>query len=78
MLGWQFFPNFQIQSLYYESVILQGDPNQNFLLQMAITLKICMQFWPHVGKSKMWFGCLHFIFENCKQTAENYKQTAEK
>ena len=28
--------------LCYETILVQGDPNQNLLIQMAITLKICI------------------------------------
>ena len=59
------FVNFGI-----ESFMAQGDPNQNLKCLLAITLKLCMHFWPHVGKAKMrlrgvqffWFSavCLQF------------------
>ena len=51
----------EIKSVYFNARI-HGDSNQKLLIQMAITLKICISD-PMLVKL--------FIFENCKQTAEN-------
>ena len=50
---------------------VQGDPNQKLLIQMAITLKICISD-PKLVKPKCVLEA-YIYFENCKQTAEKSK-----
>ena len=50
--------------------LLQGDPNQNPLFQMAVPQKVCISD-PMLEKPK----CVYL--KNCKQTAEKCKQIFE-
>ena len=67
--------NFFIDMVLYTGMYIQGDPNQKLLIQIAITLKICISD-PKLVKPKCVLEA-YIYFENCKQTTENCKQTAK-
>ena len=55
---------------------VQGDPNQNLRFLLAITQKICVSDPMLVKPKCVWEAYIYF--KDCKQTATNCKQTAEK
>ena len=55
---------------FLQSYLVQGDPNQKLLIQMATTLKICIYYDPKLVKPKCVLET-YIYFENCKETAEN-------
>ena len=55
--------------------LVQGDPNQNPLFQMAVPLKLCISY-PMLVKPKCVWEAVIFL-KNCKQTAEKCKKFFE-
>ena len=61
--------------MHRNNFVLQGDPNQNPLFQMAVQLKLCISD-PMLVKPKCVWEAVVFL-KNCKQTAEKCKQIFE-
>ena len=61
---------------YVKTTLLQSDPNQNFSLHMAVTLRLCISDPTLVKPKCVWEVAL--FLKNCKQTAEKFKQILNK
>ena len=55
---------------------LQGNPNQSFPFQMAVTLKLCISDSMFVKPKCIWEVTV--FLKNCKQTAEKCKKNWKK
>ena len=59
-------------TILLRKIVTQGDPNQSFPFQIAITLKLCISD-PTLVKPKCVWEVAVFL-KNCKQTAVKCKQ----
>ena len=63
MLSLKYYFTLSMFLTHPRTSMIQGDPNQNPLIQKAITLKLSTSAEPHFGKAKMYLRGGSFFFE---------------